>query len=313
MPSSSRPVTDCGLKAVPLDPSPSPDVDGIRLLWDGAEVRVSSLRAGEGRTIFAEDANTPARVLSRAGCLVGDFEQRLGEFRTYEKDGILFSEMLFVFAVLAPRGPSRIVESGRARGQSTSLLARCFPDSRILSVDLDASSPDAVFGERRLRDYHNVELLNGDAKDLLSDLVSEGDALIIDGPKSFRALHLALHLLGLRRPSFVFLHDFYQGQSERSLLERLIPEACFSDHPDFVNRFRYLDDPCWEMIEAERPKGWAPYTYAGVPQRSYGPTYACIPHEQGEDYEKAARVVIEEGFLERARFLLEQRRKKPRD
>ena len=231
-------------------------------------MRTFAARPGKGKKISGQEGTSPERVLSRATSLVGDFEQRLGDSRIYERDGVLFSEMLFVFAALGPSGPRRIVESGRARGQSTSVLARCFPNSRIISVDCDASSPDALFGERRLHDHQNVELINGDAKDLLPDLVEEGDALIIDGPKSFRALLLALQLLGSRRPSFVFLHDFYQGQPERSLLERILPDACFSDHPDFVKRFRYLDEPCWAVIQAERANSWRPHTYAGLPQRS---------------------------------------------
>jgi predicted O-methyltransferase YrrM len=52
----------------------------------------------------------------------------------HDLKGIRPSEGFFIFALLASDPPLRILESGRGRGYSTEILARCFPAARIISV-----------------------------------------------------------------------------------------------------------------------------------------------------------------------------------
>ena len=74
----------------------------------------------------------------------------IAEATDYERKGILFEEAFFVYAGMGDTPPARILESGRARGQSTLLLARCFPDSQILSIEYDPNSEDVPVAEKRL-------------------------------------------------------------------------------------------------------------------------------------------------------------------
>jgi hypothetical protein len=87
-----------------------------------------------------------------------------------------------------------------------------------------------------------------------------GDAVLIDGPKDFRALKLALDLLRTGKPCAVFVHDFPPNSPQRKFVERNWPNAFFGDDPLFL-RFQSLDDE-----RDPRPN----------PQRRYG-TFVCLP------------------------------------
>src|SRR3984893_14662061 len=114
--------------------------------------------------------------------------------------GIWESEMFLFYAAVCPFAPKQILESGRARGKSTLTLARCFPNARIISVEFDRQSENAAAAEAKLKPYSNVELLYGDSREILPERLQTGDAVLIDGPKDFRALKLALQLLHTGKP-----------------------------------------------------------------------------------------------------------------
>ena len=158
-----------------------------------------------------------------------------------EHRGVCKTEMFFVFATAAPLNLSRILESGRARGQSTYILAKCFPSARIISVEIEAGTPDAMFAEERLRELTNVTCLYGDSRQVLPRYLQKADVVLIDGPKGFRALKLAFNLLRTGLPSVVFIHDFSRDKPERKFLERVLDDVFFSDHPDFIERYGFLE------------------------------------------------------------------------
>jgi hypothetical protein len=143
-----------------------------------------------------------------------------GRFRkvidTYEKRGILHSEMLAVCAVCDELDIEVIIESGRYRGQSTFILANYFDGKgvRVISIELDREnaikylgpevSPAVIdenmaFVEKRLAPYNHVQLLYGDAKNIVPQLVRElaGKrlAILLDGPKGIEAIDLVRKLL----------------------------------------------------------------------------------------------------------------------
>ena len=113
-------------------------------------------------------------------------------------------------------------------------------------------------GLKRLAPHGNVECLFGDSREVLPELLQAGDPVLIDGPKEFRALKLALHLLRTHKPSVIFLHDFGADLPWRRFLEQNWPDAFFSDHPEFLRRFGSLDD----IGDAPRPT-----TFACLPAR----------------------------------------------
>jgi predicted O-methyltransferase YrrM len=203
------------------------------------------------------------RLLQDADALLPAYRGAIsGMPRESEVKGVCASEMFFFYAVARPLAPPQILESGRARGESTLALARCFPELPIMSVELDAGTQSARIAEEKLQPYGNVECLYGDSRVLLLARLQAGAAVLIDGPKEFRALKLALKLLRTGKPAVVFLHDFMAGRPERKFLDRHWPGAFFSDDPEFLQRFSFLDD------EGRAARDW---------RRLRHSTFACLP------------------------------------
>jgi len=210
-----------------------------------------------------------ATVADRANLLLPRFREVIGGIPPEAGfGGIWESEMLLFFAAAQPSAPKQILESGRARGKSTLILTRCFPDARIISAEFDSRSENARAAETKLKPYPNVELLFGDSRELLPKRLQSGDAVLIDGPKDFRALLLALDLLRTEKPCTVFVHDFPPGAPWRKFVERHWPGAFFGDDPLF-ERFRVLD-------EERDPK-------RDERRRGYG-IFACLPPDLPAPY-----------------------------
>lgn len=212
----------------------------------------------------------------------------------YERKGILFSEMYFFWLCARTVEPRRILESGRARGQSTLILSHCFPDAEILSVEYDRNSPDVAVATERLKGRDNVTQLFGDATRLLPAMAQTGDVVLIDGPKGYRGLRLALRLLAKGKTPLVFVHDTATGSRERRYLSRRMPEAVYSDLPAFAEVAHPLDQGAWdELPEANR---WTP---AGAPAAGYGFSLACLPHRSGHGYRRLLLQAVLDGLSHR--------------
>ena len=181
-----------------------------------------------------------ARLLSEAELLLPRYvEQTRG--LSHATKGIRRSEMFFLYASVAALNPARIVESGRARAQSTLVLARLFPRALIVSLESDPTSSDVKIAAERLRESGNVDCRFGDSLLLLPKLVEAGDVVLIDGPKDFRALKLAFRLLRSGKPLAVFVHDLWLGSPARRFVDRYLPSALLSDDPEWVQRYASLD------------------------------------------------------------------------
>jgi hypothetical protein len=185
--------------------------------------------------------------------------------------GIWESEMFLFYAAVKPFAPKQILESGRARGKSTLILARCFPESRIISIEYERESENAAAAEKKLKSESNVDLLYGDSRQILPQRLQDGDAVLIDGPKDFRAIKLAVDLLRTGKPCAVFIHDFPKSSPQRKFVERNFPNAFFGDDPLF-QRFQSLDNERDPRVTPE------PLGEGGAPSRfrRYG-VFACLP------------------------------------
>jgi predicted O-methyltransferase YrrM len=211
----------------------------------------------------------------------------------YEAKGILYSEMFFFYLCARAAGARRILESGRARGQSTLLLAACFPDRPIISLEHDQHSPDVAIAGARLAGRSNVELRFGDATRVLPRITRPGDVVIIDGPKGYRGLRLALRLLAQGNASLVFIHDLNPRAPERRLVEARLPHTLYSDDPRFASLAHVLDAPARETIPHElrwREDG------AAV---GYGHTLACLQRAPNASYRMAWLASVLDGVLKR--------------
>lgn len=206
-------------------------------------------------------------AMDRLANLLGEAEVLLPRYLeaidglAHEKKGIRRSELFFFYASAAPKNPARIVESGRARAQSTLVLSRLFPETSIVSLESDTASPDVAVAAERLRGCENVVCHFGDSLLLLPELVQPGDVVLIDGPKDFRALKLAFRLLGGSKPAAVFVHDLWLGSPARRFVDRYLPSAVLSDDPEWVQRYASLDS-----IRRRPPPA------SNTPRRGYGAT-----------------------------------------
>src|SRR5712691_1076700 len=87
-----------------------------------------------------------ARLLSHAEEHLAHYLQKTAEL-SHEKKGIRRSEMFFLYATVADEKPTRIIESGRGRAQSTLVLSSLFPRASIVSIESDPSSPDVAIAD----------------------------------------------------------------------------------------------------------------------------------------------------------------------
>lgn len=211
----------------------------------------------------------------------------------YERKGILYSEMLFLFLCARHVAPRRILESGRARGQSTLLLSVLFPELPIISVEHDPRSPDVPVANERLKGRANVDLRFGDAMRILPAEVQTGDIVLIDGPKGFRGLRLAISLLATARPALVFVHDCGIGTTERAFLDARVPGVLYSDAAEFARVAHVLDDACQEYIPAERR------FYPDRARATYGYGLACLSVDPRVSYRALYVRALWDGFVRR--------------
>jgi len=218
------------------------------------------------KNIIDEFSENPYSALDEFKNLVLDLE--------YEKKGILFSEIFFLWLLAKNQNPRKILESGRARGQSTLVLSHCFPDSTITSVEHDKNSPDVHISHKRLKDRKNVKELFGDSTKILPAMCEEGDVVLIDGPKGFRGIRLMLKLFsGKKKPAMVFLHDTNVDSLERVFLVKHMPEVLYSDDEKFALHAKNLDHSALdELPEAHK------WNNATPPKKGYGFSLACIPY-----------------------------------
>ena len=228
----------------------------------------------------------PANINIAAAETLSAFRSRVAGI-PYERKGILYSEMFFLYLCARALTPRRVFESGRARGQSTLMLSALFPDLQVVSIESDPNSPDVHVAGDRLKGRDNVSLRFGDATRILPAEVREGDLVLIDGPKGFRGLRLALRLLATGKPKLVFVHDCGLGTEERAFLDATLCGALYSDSIDFARVARVLDAACWADIPPERR-----FDGERAP-RAYGFGLACLPFDPAASYRTAfARAVI---------------------
>lgn len=230
-------------------------------------------------------------------------EPRMAEV-SFEAKGILYSEALFLVAALGGHRPRHLFESGRARGQSTLLLSLLLPQARVHSYELHRDTEDARVCAARLEGRQNVELSFGDARAGLPPRVGAGDVVVIDGPKGYRGLELAMRCLSPHRAAAVFVHDCHAGSDERRWLGAHHPATLFSDDPRFVEEHADLDRNC-DATRSGVVGGWRPYGGASSP--SYGPTYAYLRPDPSVSYPRLIRRLAVTRFLARTGRSLRRR------
>ncbi|HEY2800417.1 MAG TPA: hypothetical protein VGI85_07475 [Chthoniobacterales bacterium] len=223
-----------------------------------------------------------SQLLADAPKLLPTYLERTSHL-THVTKGIRRSEMFFLYAAVAVAKPKRILESGRARAQSTLVLSLLFPDVPTISIESDAASADVPIAAERLKERANVECRFGDSRHLLPELLRVGDVVLIDGPKDFRAVKLALWLLRTGKPIAVFVHDLWLGSPARDFVDRQLREVFLSDAPEWVEQYSRLDRRTRAMPAVE----------AGC-RIAYGATLGCFPPLSGNYASRLLRCNVAE-------------------
>src|SRR5438477_11747727 len=87
---------------------------------------------------------TKTAVAERADALLAQYREMIGSIPPEAGfGGIWESEMFLFYAAVNPFAPKQILESGRARGKSTLILACCFPHARGITVEYERQSETA--------------------------------------------------------------------------------------------------------------------------------------------------------------------------
>lgn len=190
----------------------------------------------------------------------------------YQQRGILNSEALLIVSIISYFKVNQIIESGRARGYSTKIIAKFFknnPDIKIISIDIDKLSEDSKYSEKALSRYENVEILYGDSNKIIPEKINQDCIVFIDGPKGSDAINLAVKLLSDKRVKAVMLHDLHKNTFQRNVSEIIFNNYFFSDDNDFIQLFKDFDSDCWNKL---KEFNIAPYFKDGKKMISYGGT-----------------------------------------
>jgi len=231
---------------------------------------------------YWRSASAKAAQQAAESVLLSINNSQVEHYRNLELDwterGILHSEMLAVCAVAQNLGVHRIVESGRWLGQSTLALSRYFEGESVEILSVERGRTDVALAcERRLASRTNLSLYYGDAFRLLPALILQSNKptlLLVDGPKGPTAVEL-IHKLFDICPNIVgaFLHDSYMGSDARKAVIEQFAMCAFTDHPEFLNRYAYLDAGLSFIGEEGKYNGNVIQTKANV---SYGPTLSLM-------------------------------------
>ena len=209
-------------------------------------------------------------VLDVGKSLAEDFRKTTGYIPSSDR-GILPSEAFFILVTSHPFRPVKIIESGRAQGQSTFLLGKIFTDSKIISIEYDKDNPDAQIALEKLAELTNVQCLFGNSMEIIPKIFTDNDILVIDGPKDMKALMLTAIVSRRYKPRFVYIHDAYKGSILRNYLERSRFKCLYSDEPKFIQSFCFLD----ESKDKKDIEFWStPQNYPN--DKIYGGTFACL-------------------------------------
>lgn len=199
----------------------------------------------------------------------------------YEHRGILHSEMAMVLYLCRKLGIERIIESGRARAQSTYMLAKYLPHVEIHSIEA-RGGPDSEFGSERVRGFANVVLHEGDGAELVPAIAHDAPtadgrsmrtAILCDGPKGAAAVAIVKKCFEYPHVRVGFIHDMrrldHGGPSpHRAAAIEHLPNHKFTDDPAYAWA-SWMDA---KVVEAGGPCGPQHEAVHG----SYGPTLGAF-------------------------------------
>lgn len=217
---------------------------------------------------------TASALLRVAEGVEGEYAAILDKCRPYQLHGVLPSELLFAFAVFRALGLERILEAGRMYGYSTEVMAH-FGAREFVSVELREGTDAAQIAEDALSGLP-VELVYGDAREVIPPLLGPDAMVVIDGPKGEDMAEMAVRCIEAGAGA-VLCHDAAPEKPSGQALRKAGLSLTGSSDPAWVQRFRYLDTPTWDLYAEKRGRGHTePYLYRRRKMKDYGPTLAIV-------------------------------------
>lgn len=221
----------------------------------------------------------------------------------YEERGILHSEMLAVISSIKEGGIEVIIESGRARGQSTKMLAQAFQNQpvKIISVEL-LKDEAAIFAEENLKEYKNIDLRYGDSNIVIPEILTlfkdKKVALLFDGPKGKDAYNILAQVI-IDNPNILlaFFHDCRKSSQDlpnpsREDIYPYFDRLFFTDDLTYIENFSSVDKKCLPKNNNINDNTWRPYLKGKTKIGSYGPTMGIVmPSER--DRERAKKNLVD--------------------
>lgn len=138
-----------------------------------------------------------------------------------ESRGINIKDGLKIAKHIEEINPEIIIESGRARGASTEIFAKYFPDKKIISIDFDKHSRDTKYSEKKLKKYKNIKLVYGDSRKIIFNYLKKTSHVFIDGPKGHEAIILAAKLFEEKNVKSISLDDFSEDDFYTTIIENI--------------------------------------------------------------------------------------------
>jgi len=126
---------------------------------------------------------------------------------------------------------NRIIESGTYHGTSAIRLSRLFPKCKIITFE--KIKRNYKRGLANCKKHKNITCVFGEL-DFINNDYDKKTAVLIDGPKRIRAIHLAFKLY--KKVAFVGIHDMVEYVEE---VERKFDnvEWCDSTHGFVIVRY----------------------------------------------------------------------------
>lgn len=209
----------------------------------------------------------------------------------YEFRGIYNSELVLITSLFKSLNIHKILESGRARGHSTYVIAQILQSNekfRLISIDFNRDQA-SLYAEERLKAINSVELLYGDSNSLLGKIsrsvrIEDGEdyGVVLDGPKGLNAIFLTIKLMRSKRPpKIIFVHDMRKFEKSKPSFHRYICSAIFDRvffSDDFIMTPEVLatDRSVFNLTEPGEQYPIRPYHKGYFNTGSYGPTLAII-------------------------------------
>jgi hypothetical protein len=184
--------------------------------------------------------------------------------------------MALIIHTIRELGVEVVVESGRARGQSTYMLAKYLPNCKIYSIE-HRDSPDEEFARKRLKKFENVELHMGSCSDAIKKALDRHTAkyvaILMDGPKGLEAVNILARSFIQKNVLVGFIHDMrlmdHGGPSpHRAAAVDKLYKCAFSDTLAITQATSWMDA---QILAAGGPCGPEHEAEFG----SYGPT-VCV-------------------------------------